>query len=196
MKNSIILSFILCFFALSEIQAQSSDTLQSIRIMKRQGKQFIAKISTAEGTAKGLLYSADSTGIVLLDSNDRRQFYVLQDIKSLEIRRANAFWYGLRTPFLLLEGGTLGLVTPVVLYGALVGELSYTAIVLIIPLYLLPVAVIGSLAIGIASSVIPAIKMSNFTKEKYHKQLRYIVNKTQDYLVKTHKKAPKLKVVY
>ena len=74
MKNIIILMLIILCFDVSDIVAQQSDTLQSVRFMKRKSKQFIVKIKTNEGNMKGLLYSADYTGIVLLDSNYREHF--------------------------------------------------------------------------------------------------------------------------
>ena len=196
MKKLIIFILMLLCVNISDIDAQQSDTLQSVRFMKRKSKQFIIKIKTNEGDVKGLLYSADSTGIMLLDSNYQKQFYAISEIKYLEIRRVNAFWYGLKLPFLFLEGGALALVTPIILYGALVGEASSAVIFILIPLYVAPVAVIGSIVIATMSGIIPAIKIKNFNQEEYKKQFKYINYKTQEYLLKRHKKAPKLLVRY
>jgi hypothetical protein len=50
--------------------------------------------------------------------------------------------------------------------------------------------------IGAISSEVPLINYKDFQPEKYKQDLRYIKSKTQEYLVKTHKKARKLEVVY
>ena len=192
MKNIIILMLIILCFDVSDIVAQQSDTLQSVRFMKRKSKQFIVKIKTNEGNMKGLLYSADYTGIVLLDSNYREHFYAVSDIKYLEIRRVNAFWYGLKVPFLFLQGGSLALVTPIILYGALVGEASYSLIFLLIPLYVAPFAVIGSIAIATMSGIIPAIKIKSFNQEEYNKKYEFIAKRTQKYLIKKFPHQPRM----
>ena len=100
MKNLLRFLLILFLFSISEIQAQQSDSLQ---LMKKKSKRFIATIETTDGLKKGLLYEVDSSQIIILDSLYHRIEIPISSINSLVIRRANNIWYGGKVGFWMAE---------------------------------------------------------------------------------------------
>jgi hypothetical protein len=198
MKTFKLLLLILFISQSFEINAQNTDTTKTnIRFLKRAGLRFIATIETDEGIKKGLLYAADSNGIVIVDSLYQKQYYHFSTIKSLIIKRKNSVEHGLATTFLFIEGIGVGAGSILLVAGVVAGEaafiLPYAAL---IALYIAPFAVGSAVVIGLASAILPAIKISKFTQEKYLKKLRFIHRSTQQYLLKKHPKSKRLVVTY
>ena len=191
MKTSIIVTLILFLFSFSETNAQQGDTLQSVRFMKRKSKQFIAKISTNNGTVKELLYSADSTGITLLDSNYQEVFYAIQDIRSVKIRRANASWYGAKIAFFGTQGVGVVLGATIFILG---GGTAYVASYALIPIVLAaPLAVGGAIVVALINSGY-GVSILNFSQESYQKKYELITERTQKYLIKKFPNQPRMLV--
>ncbi len=191
-----LLSFLI--FQSLHIYAQIADTTQTtIRFLKRDSRRFIVKIKTDEGSKKGLLYAADSNGIVILDSVYEKRFYHISAIKSLEIKRKNNFGHGFASTFLFIEGAGVGAGSILLLVGIFSGEaafaLPYAALFAI---YFAPLAVVSAVAIGLASAIIPTVKITKFTPKEYLRKLRYIQHSTQEYLLKKHPKSKRLMVTY
>lgn len=198
MKTFKLLLLILFISQSLEVKAQNADTAQTtIRFLKRAGLRFIVKIETDEGIRKGLLYAADSNGIVILDSVYEKNFYHISKIKSLEVRRKNNFGNGFASTFLFVEGAGIGAGALLFIGGIFAGEAAYTLpYALYIAIYFAPFAVFSAVAIGLASVIIPTVKITEFTPEKYLKKLRFINRSTQAYLLKKHPKSKRLVVTY
>jgi hypothetical protein len=90
MKTIFQFLIIILLFTFSEANAQKNDSTGTTLLMKRNSKIFIAEIETKIGIQKGILYEADSSGIVILDSMYQRVSITLQEMKSLKIYRSNA----------------------------------------------------------------------------------------------------------
>lgn len=191
-----LLSFLI--FQSLHIYAQTADTTQTtIRFLKRDSRRFIVKINTDEGIKKGLLYAADSNGIVILDSVYEKSFYHISKIKSLEVRRKNNFGHGFASTFLFVEGAGVGAGALLLIGGFFAGEAAYTLpYALYIAIYFAPFAIGTAVAIGLASVIIPTVQIAKFTPEKYLKKLRFINRSTQAYLLKKHPKSKRLVVTY
>lgn len=197
MKTSIIITLILFLFSLSETNAQQSDTLQNIQVMKRDSKRFIAIIKTEYGITNGLLYSADSTEIVLLDYRYRKNSYPISSIKSLEIIRVNAFGFGFKHPFLVFSGAAGISAIGFLLSGAYTGGWGSSLAGLaatVIPLGLLGAGIITGLVFGLVSTNISHTKMSKFVDVKYFKQLKYIKHTSQEYIIKHFPNSPRISI--
>ncbi|PWK17019.1 hypothetical protein LV89_04573 [Arcicella aurantiaca] len=198
MKTLKILLLILFFAQNFEINAQNADTAQtSISFLKRVGLRFIAKIETDAGIRKGLLYAADSNGIVMLDSLYQKQYYPISTIKSLVIKRKNSFEHGLAKTFLFIEGIGVSAGTLLFIGGIFAGEAAYTlAYAVLIAAYIAPFAVGSAVVIGLASAIIPAIKITKFTPKEYARKFRFINRSTQEYLLKKHPNSKRLVATY
>jgi hypothetical protein len=198
MKTLKLLLLILFISQSLEIKAQNADTAQTtIRFLKRAGLRFIVKIETDEGIRKGLLYAADSDGIVILDSLYEKQFYHISKIKSLVLKRKNSFEHGLATTFLFVEGAGVGAGTLLLIGGIFAGEAAFVLPYAgIIALYFAPFAIGSAVAIGLASALIPTVKIAKFTPKEYLRKLRFINRSTQEYLLKKHPKSKRLVVTY
>jgi hypothetical protein len=194
MKNSIIFLFVLCFYSLSEVKAQSSDTLQNVRFMKSRSKQFIATIKTDQGIIKGLFYDSDTSGITILDSLFMKVFYPISTIKTLEISRANASWYGAKVAFLGTEGVGVGLGTVILMLGAFTADgVAYIAPYALIPVvFAAPLAIGGAIIVAIINSSIPGVSILNFNKDSYKKKFDLITKRTQKSLIKRFPYSPRM----
>jgi hypothetical protein len=191
MKNLLRFLLILFLFSISEIQAQQSDSLQ---LMKRKSKRFIATIETTEGLKKGLLYEADSSQIVILDSLYHRIEVPISSINSLVIRRANAFDHGGKVGFLMLEVPALAFSTLLIVIGLTTNDAAMAFVAAVfLPIYVFPFALVSGVFFAILSGQIPTIKFDAFTKHQYFKNLRVINQKSQRNLLKEF---PKLQKVY
>ncbi|MEA5459796.1 hypothetical protein VB796_12135 [Arcicella sp. LKC2W] len=198
MKTLKLLLLLLFIAQNFEIKAQNADTSQTnIRLLKRAGLRFIVKIETNEGIRKGLLYAADSNGIVILDSLYKKQFYNISTIKSLVIKRKNSIEHGFASTFLFIEGIGVSAGTLLFIGGVFAGEAAYTLpYAIYIAAYIAPFAVGTAVVIALASAIIPAIKIAKLTPEKYFRKLRFIKRSTQEYLLKKHPKSNRLVVTY
>lgn len=191
MKNLIIFVLTILMFSAFETNAQQSDTLQSVHFIKKKSKQFIAKISTDKGIVEGLLYSADYAGITLLDSNYQENFYAIQDIRSIKIRRVNASWYGAKITFLSTEGVGIGLGTLLVILG---GGSAYAASYALIPIVVAaPLAIGGAIVVALINSGY-GVSILNFNQESYRKKYELITKRTQKYLIKKFPNQPRMLV--
>ncbi len=189
MKNltKLTILFLLCSF--SEITAQAIDTTQSILLMKRQSKSFIATIETDAGFKKGLLYAADSSGITILDSLFQKQFYAVSSIKSLKIKRVNAFEYGFVAPFLVFNALPVVILITIIASGS--GQLGWGI------LGLTEIGVVTlSLLFGVIAAATSYVNLQHLALENYYELLRRIKRTPQEYLLKHHPNAPHLKVIY
>jgi hypothetical protein len=198
MKTFKLLLLILFIAQSFEINAQNTDTTQtSISFLKRAGLRFIAKIETDAGIRKGLLYAADSNGIVMLDSLYQKKYYPISTIKSLVIKRKNPFGHGLATTFLFIEGAGVGAGTLLLIGGIFAGEAAYVLpYAAFIAAFIAPFAVGSAVVIGLASAIIPAIKITKFTPKEYARKFRFINRSTQEYLLKKHPKSKRLVATY
>ncbi len=188
----IILNFLLILFLLgfSEIQAQESDSLQ---LMKKKSKRFIATIETTEGLKKGLLYDADSTQIVILDSLYHRIEIPISSINSLVIRRANNIWHGMKVGFWLAEIPALTLSTLLIIGGIATSELGYVLpYALFFAIYAIPFALVSGTILAIFSRLIPTVNIDAFNREQYFKHFRVIHQKSQKKLLVEFPKLPKV----
>ncbi len=192
----LILSFLLItlVFTFSDTNAQKYDSTISTPLMKRQSKIFVARIQTQGGTQKGILYEADSSGIVILDSLYQRVRISLSEIKSLKIYRSNAVLYGAKIGFLI---PTVPL-TAIGLVFWISGNISLGGIDGLVFFISYPITgmIIGvgvGIILAIANSIIPIINI-NLVKhpDKYHRQLKYIKLKTQEVLIKKYPKKVRL----
>jgi hypothetical protein len=183
MKNLITFLLFLMAFSFSNVKAQQSDSTARLPLMKSKSQIFIAEVKTNVGITKGILYKADSSGIVILDSLFKKIEISILDIKVLTIRRMNAAGFGFKSglqtfliPTLILEVVWLAARAASAYLGGLL--LFYTA-----------VAGLGfGLAFGglmaITSYNIPNIKINTEQwGNEYHRQLKYITRKTQKYFV-------------
>jgi hypothetical protein len=194
MKTFIIIPLILCLFTFSEINAQSSDTLQNVRFMKSRSKQFIATIKIDQKIIKGLLYDSDTSGITILDTLFMKVFYPVSTIKTLEIRRANASWHGAKVAFLGTEGVGVGLGTVILMLGAFTADgVAYIAPYALIPVvFAAPLAIGGAIIVAIINSSTPGVSILNFNKDSFKKKFDLISKRTQKHLIKKFPYSPRM----
>jgi hypothetical protein len=191
MKNLLRFLLILFLFSISEIQAQQSDSLQ---LMKKKSKRFIATIETTEGLKKGLLYDADSTQIVILDSLYHRIEITISSINSLVIRRANNIWHGGKVGFWMAEIPALTIGTIFLIGGLTTANPGYLFLfAVVVPIYAIPFALVSGVILATFSGLIPTVNIDTFTKEEYFKKLRVIHRKSQQNLLVEF---PRLRKVY
>jgi hypothetical protein len=194
MKNSITFLLFLIAFNFTEVKAQQSDSTarQILPLMKSRSNIFIAEIETNFGTQMGILYEADSSGIVILNSLFKKIEISILDIKVLTIRRMNAAGFGFEAGFQTFVIPTLILeiiwfaagAAKAYLGGAL---LFYTALVG------LGFGLVFGGLMALASHNIPNIKINTVQwGNEYHRQLKYITRKTQKYFVSRFPKKVRL----
>jgi hypothetical protein len=192
MKNLLRFLLILFLFSCSEMQAQQSDSLQ---LMKKKSKRFIATIETTDGLKKGLLYEVDSSQIVILDSLYHRIEIPISSINSLVIRRSNNIWHGGKVGFWMAEIPALTISTIFLIVGIAAGELAFIApYTLIIAIYAIPFALVSGVILATFSGLIPTVNVDTFTKEEYFKKLRIIHQKSQQNLLIEFPRLPKVYV--
>ena len=179
MKNSITFLFILFTFSFSEIKAQQSDSTARLPLMKNKSQIFIAVIKTDVGIKKGILYDADEKTVKILDSFYQKVSFPVTGIKSIELRRSNALWFGFRSAFLPTEAYTLLL------------TLASTK-------YALAVFAAGTILALFAGgtflllSAVPSMSIHVDAPQDYIKKLSPLYRHSQAYLLK--KNAPKLRM--
>jgi hypothetical protein len=181
---------ILLLFSFSEANAQKNDSTGTTLLMKRKSKIYIAEIETKIGIQKGILYEADSSGIVILDSMYQRISIPLQEMKSLKIYRSNAALYGAKVGFLIsaipfTALGALFFVSSGVLLNGFTEAFFLTG---------LAGGVIYGIIFAIINPLIPHTTIRNVADfpEKYYKKLRYFKPKTQKNLFRYHPKQVRL----
>ena len=190
MKNSIIFLFIIFIFSFVDTQAQKSDSLVKTPLMKSKSQIYIAQIKTKLGTQEGILYEADSNGIVILDFFYQRVSINLSEIETLKVKNLKAGKRGFDAGFYPFVTLTLLIIGPqIIIYGlpaagswAALGLATFTLI-----------GVGSGLLIGgifaLLSSIIPKINIDLVKyPEKYHKQLKFLKIKTQEVLIKKYPK--------
>jgi hypothetical protein len=185
MKNSITLLLILITFSFSEVNAQQKDSSERLPLMKSKSQIFIAEVKTNVGITKGILFEADSSGIVILDSLYKKIEISILDIKMLTIRRMNAAGFGFKSGFQTFAFPALFLEAVWVAIGLAGPNAGLGAILLIItPMAGLGFGLVFGGLMAIASHNIPNIKINTVKWEnEYHRQLKYITRKTQKHFV-------------
>jgi hypothetical protein len=190
MKTSFQFLLFILLFTFSETQAQKSDSTGTTPIMKRKSQIFMAEIKTDAGTQKGILYEADSSGIVILDSMYQRVIVPLKEMKSLKIYRSNAGLNGAKIGFLIpmIPSTVLGIVF-FISSGTITN--GFTEGILLIGL---AAGTVCGILFAIINSSIPhtTIRSSTDFPEKYYKKLRYFILKTQQSLIKNHPRQVRL----
>ena len=179
---SILLSFLILSFP--ETQAQRSDSTGTTLLMKRKSKVFIAEVETKLGIQKGILYEADSSRIVILDTLYQRFIIPINEMKSLKIYRSNSELYGAKIGFLIpsIPFTAIG-----ILFFVSSGTITngFTTAFLVSGL---AGGVIFGLLLAIINPLIPHTNIKNTANfsEEYHKQLRYLKLKTQQNIIQRH----------
>jgi hypothetical protein len=190
MKTIFQFLIIILLFTFSEANAQKNDSTGTTLLMKRNSKIFIAEIETKIGIQKGILYEADSSGIVILDSMYQRVSITLQEMKSLKIYRSNAGLNGAKIGFLIpmIPSTALGIVF-FISSGTITN--GFTEGILLIGL---AAGTVCGILFAIINSSIPhtTIRSSTDFPEKYYKKLRYFILKTQQSLIKNHPRQVRL----
>jgi hypothetical protein len=190
MKTIFQFLIIILLFTFSEANAQKNDSTGTTLLMKRNSKIFIAEIETKIGVQKGILYEADSSGIVILDSMYQRVSITLQEMKSLKIYRSNAGLNGAKIGFLIpmIPSTALGIVF-FISSGTITN--GFTEGILLIGL---AAGTVCGILFAIINSSIPhtTIRSSTDFPEKYYKKLRYFILKTQQSLIKNHPRQVRL----
>jgi hypothetical protein len=179
MKNSITFLLILMAFSFAEVKAQQGDSTVRLPLMKSKSQIFIAKIQTDLGIQKGILYDADEKTVTILDSAYQKVSIDVASIKSIELRRSNALWYGFRAGFSITE-------IPVLLITS--ASSGYALVVLV-------VGTGFSLFVGgtfLLLSAIPSMSIDIENHEDYIDKLSPLRRHSQVYLLK--KSAPKLRM--
>jgi hypothetical protein len=179
MKNLITFLLFLIAFSFSELKAQQSDSTARLPLMKNKSKIFIAVIKTDVGTKKGILYDADERTVTILDSLYQKVSFPVTGIKSIELRRSNALWFGFRTVFLLTEAYTLLLTLAASKYA-----LSVFAAGTILALF--------AGGTFLLLSAVPSMSIHVNTPQDYIKKLSPLYRHSQSYLLK--KNAPKFRI--
>lgn len=194
MKTIFQFSIIILLFTFSKTNAQETDSSGTTLLMKSRSQIYIAQVKTKFGTQEGILYQADSSGIVILDFLYNRVNIDLSDIESLKIKNLRAGKRGFVAGFYPLLTITILLIGPQIAIYGLPAAGTWGALGLAT---LTAVGIGSGLLIGgifaILSSNIPTINL-NLVKypEKFHKQLKYIKLKTQQVLIKKHPKKVRL----
>jgi hypothetical protein len=184
MKTIFQFSIIVLLLSFSEVNAQQSDSTAFIPITIKKSYIFLVEIKTDSSAKKGILYDADSSGIVILDSFYRKITIPLSKIKSLIVRRSNAGGYGFKKG--LINGGiATGLVGTVYALG--LSGLSGSFLVLNAVLGVGYFAILGGIAFGfifaIVSSSIPNLSFGVKSQKDYYRYLKRIQRKTQIFLM-------------
>jgi hypothetical protein len=176
--------FLLCF--VSEIQAQRTDSTARIPLMKSKYLIFIAELNTSEGLKKGILYDADSSGIVILDSSNQLIRFFLSEIKSIKIKNSKAGLRGFNSGFYPITAMIMLIVLPQIIIYGLPAAGTWEALGL--ATFTLGGIGAGLILGGIFAILSASIPSSNIDLEKYPKkylrQLKYIKLKTQQRFVK------------
>jgi hypothetical protein len=190
MKTILQFLIIILLFTFSKSNAQNTDSTGTTLLMKSRSQIYIAQIKTKLGTQEGILYEADSNGIVILDFLYQRVSINLSEIESLKVKNLRAGKRGFDAGFYPLVTLTLLIIGPqIIIYGlpasgswAALGFATFTLI-----------GVGSGLLIGgifaLLSSIIPKINIDLVKyPEKYHKQLKFIKIKTQEVLIEKYPK--------
>jgi hypothetical protein len=175
-------------------QEMDKDSIGITPIMKSRSQIYLAEIETTFGTQKGILYEADSSGIVILNFLNQRINIHVSEIKSLKIKNLRAGKRGFLTGFYPFIAATILLIGPqIAIYGfPAAGTWGALGLASLTVLGIGSGLVIGGI-FAILSSNIPTINL-NLVKypEKFHQQLKYIKLKTQEVLIKKHPKKVRL----
>jgi hypothetical protein len=188
MKTIFQFLIIILLFSLPEVNAQQSDSTAFIPITIKKSYIFLVEIKTDSSAKKGILYDADSSGIVILDSFYRKITVPLSKIKSIIVRRSNAGGYGFIKGF--INGGiATGLVGTVYALGlsGLSGSFSVFNAVLGVGYF----AILSGIAFGfifaIVSSSIPNLSFGVMSQKDYYRYLKRIQRKTQIFLMNNNR---------
>jgi hypothetical protein len=190
MKAILQFSIIILLFTFSKTNAQETDSLGTKPLMKSRNQIYIAEIETSLGTQKGILYKADSSEIVLLDSLYQQVHIYLYNMRALKIYRLNAALYGAKVGFLIPS-------IPFTAIGILIYTLSGSVSFPLGSAFLiagLGGGIIYGILLAVINPLIPHTSIRNIEdfQEKYYRKLRYIKLKTQEVLIKKHPKKVRL----
>ena len=184
MKISFYFLLFIFILTFSEAHAQKSDSASTTLLMKRKSQIFMAEIETKLGIQKGILYEADSSGIVILDSLYQRVSISLNEMKSLKIYRSNAALLGAKIGFFIpfIPFNVLGIVF-FVSSGTIAN--GFTAGLFFIGL---AGGIICGISLAILNQLIPHTIIRNSTdfSETYQTKLRYFKLATQQNLIQRH----------
>ena len=184
MKISFYYLLFILIITFSETKAQKSDSTGTTLLMKRKSQIFIAEIKTDVGTQKGILYEADSSKIVILDSLYQRVSIPLTEMKSLKIYRLNAGLQGALIGFLIPMIPSTALGTVFFISSGTIAN-GFTAGILLIGL---AAGAVGGILFAVINSSIPhtTIRNTEDFSDIYYERLRYFKLKTQQNLIQRH----------
>jgi hypothetical protein len=180
MKTSFQFLLFILLFTFSETQAQKSDSTGTTPIMKRKSQIFMAEIKTDAGTQKGILYEADSSGIVILDSLYQQVSIPLKSIKFIRINRSNSEWYGFKIG--VIVGATyIGFITTwaVLLFSQIVVSANMI-------LALSGLVAVNGLLFALLSKNVPNMYVDAVSPVEYFKKLRRLRVKSQRFLIEKY----------
>jgi hypothetical protein len=177
MRKSITISLCALIFCINNMHAQQVDSTKHLPVMKKKFQIFIAEIETELGKQKGIFYRADSNVVVILDSLFRPITIAVKEIKTLDLRRSNAYGFSFGIGF----GATVGLSAGIAILVAAdgLGKYALASFLIGIPLALL----VGGAAVLMATA--PNIRIRNDLKETlYLRSLKYLRERSQENLLK------------
>jgi hypothetical protein len=180
MKTSFQFLLFLLIFTFSDANAQKSDSTGTTPIMKRKSQIFMAEIKTDAGTQKGILYEADSSGIVILDSLYQRVSIPLNSIKFIRVNRSNSEWYGFKIG--VIVGATyIGLITT---WAVL--TFSQVTVNAGMILALSGLVTINGLLFALLSKNVPNMYVDVVSTDEYFKELKRLRAKSQRFLIEKY----------
>jgi hypothetical protein len=178
MKAKFKFFFIILLFSFLDVNAQLIDSTSRVPIMNKRSLIFIAEIETKIGVQKGILYKADSSEIMILDSLYQQVSIPIKTIVSFKLKRSNAEWFGFKAG--IIFGFAIFEALPIAI--ALQFPTSHITISAI--LALTGVTLLNGLIFGIVSSIIPNIKINKNFSERYLKKMKRIQSKSQAFFIK------------
>jgi hypothetical protein len=186
MKTSFQFLLFLLIFTFSETQAQKSDSTGTTPVMKRKSQIFMAEIKTDAGTQKGILYEADSSGIVILDSLYQRVSIPLNSIKFIRINRSNSGWHGFKVG-VIVGAAYIGLVATLIVPAFQPTNMSTASISgLGIFLTFSGLATANGLLFALLSKNVPNMYVDALSPDEYFKKLKKLRSKSQQFLVEKY----------
>jgi hypothetical protein len=184
MKTTFHFLLFVLIFTFSEAQAQKSDSTGNTPVMKRKSRIFIAEIKTDLGTQKGILYEADSSGIVILDSLYQRVSIPLKSIKFIRINRSNSGWHGFKVG-VIVGAAYIGLITILVVSAFPPTNMSSGSSLKIF-LAFSGFAITNGLLFALISKNVPNMYVDVVSEAEYFKKLKKLRTKSQEFLIKKY----------
>jgi hypothetical protein len=186
MKTSFQFLLFLLLLTFSDAKAQKSDSTGTTPIMKRKSQIFMAEIKTDAGTQKGILYEADSSGIVILDSLYQQVSIPLKSIKFIRINRSNSGWHGFKVG-IIVGAAYIGLVTVMVASAfpqTNMSSGSSSGLGILLPFSVLTTA--NGLLFALLSKNVPNMYVDALSPDEYFKKLKRLRAKSQRFLIEKY----------